>query len=82
MLDKTGSVFFTIDMNTTDAIHHFGTASALATAVGISKAAVSQWGDLVPLATAARLEKLTNGKLRLDMAHYPLRVSPTEQHAA
>lgn len=82
MLDKTGSVFFTIDMNTIDAIHYFGTASALAAAVGISKAAVSQWGDIVPLATAARIEKLTNGKLRLDVAHYPLRGNLTEQHAA
>jgi DNA-binding transcriptional regulator YdaS (Cro superfamily) len=64
-------------MKTKDAIAHFGTAAALARAVGISSPAVSQWGELVPLATAARLEKITNGALVLNLEDYrqPLRKS-------
>jgi DNA-binding transcriptional regulator YdaS (Cro superfamily) len=54
------------------AISHFGSAAALARAVGISKAAVSQWGDLVPLGTAARIEKITQGKLALRLEDYPV----------
>jgi DNA-binding transcriptional regulator YdaS (Cro superfamily) len=57
-------------MLTKDAITHFGSGAALATAIGISRAAVSQWGELVPLATAARLEKLTDGALALDIDAY------------
>lgn len=82
LLDKTGLVCFTNDMKTIDAIRYFGTASALAASVGISKSAVSQWGDLVPLATAARIEKITNGKLRFDLSQYPLRGVAETQNAA
>ena len=69
-------------MKTKDAIAYFGSGAALATAVGISRAAVSQWGDLVPLATAARLEKITEGKLALDIERYPLRSELMEVRAA
>ena len=57
-------------MNTQTVVQYFGSAAAVAKALGISRAAVSQWGSLVPLATAARLEKLTNGELTLDIRHY------------
>lgn len=57
-------------MKTDDVIAYFGTQTATAKALGISKGAVSQWGELVPLATAARLEKLTHGALALDVALY------------
>lgn len=57
-------------MKTKDAITHFGSASKLASAVGISKAAVSQWGDYVPPATAACLEKLTGSALIFDPLAY------------
>jgi DNA-binding transcriptional regulator YdaS (Cro superfamily) len=57
-------------MKTQDAIAHFGSASKLANAVGISRAAVSQWGVYVPPATAALLEKLTNGQLIFDPLVY------------
>jgi DNA-binding transcriptional regulator YdaS (Cro superfamily) len=64
-------------MKTQDAIEHFGSAAALARAVNITRAAVSQWGELVPLASAVRIEKLTNGALTLDLEAYrqPLRKS-------
>lgn len=59
-------------MKVADAIHHFGSAAALAKALGISKAAVSQWGVLIPIGSAARLEKITEGKLSLALEHYQL----------
>jgi DNA-binding transcriptional regulator YdaS (Cro superfamily) len=64
-------------MKTQDAIEHFGSAAALARAVNITRSAISQWGELVPIGTAARLEKLTEGALVLDLEDYrqPLRKS-------
>jgi len=73
-------------MKTLDAIAHFGTAAKLADAVGISRAAVSQWGAYVPPANAAKLEKLTLGKLIFDprvYRHHRGRLwAPTDQQAA
>lgn len=69
-------------MLTKDAIHHFGSGAALAAAVGISRAAVSQWGERVPLATAARLEKLTGGQLALDIESYEVPISRVREKAA
>ena len=57
-------------MKTKDAISHFGTAAAVAAAARISRAAVVQWGDLVPLGTAAVLEKMSGGQLRLNHSDY------------
>jgi DNA-binding transcriptional regulator YdaS (Cro superfamily) len=48
-------------MKTTDAVRHFGTATKLARALGISKAAVSQWGASVPELRKLQLEKLMAG---------------------
>ncbi len=71
-------------MKTKDALAHFGTATAVAVAARISKAAVSQWGVLVPLGTAALLEKATGGKLRMNPAEYRRRPlpAPAEDRAA
>lgn len=74
MLDFIRQVFCTNPMKTDDAIHYFGTAAAVARALQISKSAVSQWGELVPLATAARLERITNGALELDLNAYPRKI--------
>jgi len=52
-------------MEKTQAISHFGSAANLARALGISKAAVSQWKDQVPELRALQLERLTDGELRL-----------------
>lgn len=50
-------------MKTEDAIKHFGTQSALAAALGISKQAVGQWGDTVPKGRAYQLQVITGGAL-------------------
>jgi DNA-binding transcriptional regulator YdaS (Cro superfamily) len=57
-------------MKTKIALEYFGNAANLARAIGISRMAVHQWGELVPLASAARLEKVTNGALALDIQQY------------
>lgn len=57
-------------MKTKDAVAHFGNKNAVATALGISRAAVTQWGDHIPLTSAVLLERITGGKLRLNPADY------------
>lgn len=81
MLDFIRPVFFTNPMKTDDAIHYFGTAAAVARALQISKSAVSQWRRFVPIGAAVRLEKITEGKLPLEIEHYPPPISPASVHA-
>lgn len=70
-------------MNKKEVIAHFGSQSATARALGITRSAISQWGELVPLATAARLERITNGALELDLNAYPRKIpSSIEVRAA
>ena len=57
-------------MKTAQVIQHFGSKAAVARALGITPSAVNQWKEVVPLATAARLEKITQGKLALDVDQY------------
>lgn len=58
-------------MRTSSAIDHFRTQSAISRALGISPAAVSKWGDVVPLESALALEILTAGQLAVDRSLYP-----------
>lgn len=51
-------------MKKVDVIRHFGTASKVAAALGISRAAVAQWGERVPEGAAYKLESITAGALR------------------
>ncbi len=49
-----------------DAIKHFGTATELARRLGVGKALVSKWPDVVPPRYAYEIERLTGGKLKAD----------------
>ncbi|MDX7786733.1 DNA-binding transcriptional regulator DicC [compost metagenome] len=51
-------------MKKSDAIEHYGTATALARALGINKSAVSLWGDTIPKGRAYQIEVMTGGKLK------------------
>lgn len=51
-------------MKKQDAMKHFGGASKLASALNIAPAAVSQWGENVPLGRAYQIELMTKGKLK------------------
>lgn len=63
-------------MRTTDAFQHFDSPSAVASALGISRAAVSKWRDVVPYASAKRLVELTDGALRIDESLYDAHLRP------
>lgn len=52
------------------------TLMATATVLGISKQAVSQWGDIVPEAVAYKLQVITAGRLRVDPALYARQHEP------
>lgn len=49
-----------------DAVQHFGGVIKLADALGLTKGAVSQWGDTVPLLRAYQIERITNGALKAE----------------
>lgn len=51
---------------------HFGSGVAAARAIGLTKSAVSQWGEQVPLDKALKLQAVTKGALSVDMADYQL----------
>lgn len=51
-------------MNKQDAIQHFGSSTKLAQALGISKQAVSQWEDELPIGRQYQIEVVTEGKLK------------------
>lgn len=60
-------------MRKDEAIKHFGTASALADALGIRVASVSEWGEMVPEGRAYQLQVMTAGALRVDPSVYQKR---------
>lgn len=47
-----------------DVIEFFGSASALASKLGITKQAVSLWGEAIPEGRAWQIESITRGKLK------------------
>ncbi len=53
-----------------DVIDHFGTQRAVAKALGISDAAVSQWKEVIPEKDAYRLEIVTAGALKYQESAY------------
>lgn len=53
-------------MTIDDAREYFGTYSAIAKALGISKGAVTQWDGEIPEVRQLELHKLTKGALRAD----------------
>lgn len=57
-------------MKKKNVIGHFGTQRAVARALGISDAAVSQWKEIIPEKDAYRLEIVTAGALKYQEAAY------------
>jgi DNA-binding transcriptional regulator YdaS (Cro superfamily) len=52
-------------MTKIQAIHHFGSVSALAKALGVTYEAVRQWGQ-VPELRQYQIERITKGALKAD----------------
>jgi transcriptional repressor of cell division inhibition gene dicB len=57
-------------MKTDQAAAHFGSKTALARLLDVSPQAVSQWGDIIPINHALRLEKMSGKKLKLRLDDY------------
>jgi transcriptional repressor of cell division inhibition gene dicB len=55
-----------ISMTKSQAIEHFGSAAALARALGVSRSAVSHWPEEIPLGRQYQIEVATKGALRAD----------------
>lgn len=53
-------------MTRTQVIKHFGGKASIARALGISYAAVQQWGERVPELRQHQLEKITQGLLKAE----------------
>lgn len=65
-----------------DVLSHFSHNGAeVARAIGITKSAVSQWGEIIPEAMAYRLERVTDGALKVDPALYEPRIQHAQQEA-
>lgn len=55
-------------MKKSDVLEYFGGAAKTASALGVTRSAVSQWGDTVPESSAYKIEVLTGGALKADPA--------------
>jgi hypothetical protein len=58
-----------------NALKHFGTGLALARALGITGGAISQWGDVVPYASAKRIAEMVPS-LYIDPSMYDRQLKP------
>jgi hypothetical protein len=57
-------------MNKADVIRHFGTITAMAKAIGISRQAIYDWPELIPEQWAWTIEGKTGGALRVNPRLY------------
>lgn len=55
-------------MQTIDAVQHYGSKAAVARILGLTRQAVSHWGDQPPMLAQYRLEELSGGKLKRAVA--------------
>lgn len=61
------------------AVNYFGTQQKLADALGMTQGAMCSWNpERIPLARALQLEKITKGKLKVDLALYANRRQPSQ----
>ncbi|MFL7759446.1 Cro/Cl family transcriptional regulator [Escherichia coli] len=57
-------------MRKSDVINYFGGVCKTAEALGIKHPSVSEWPEIIPEGRAYQLEKITNGKLKVDVSLY------------
>lgn len=51
-------------------IQYFDSAAAVARALGINRASISSWSDVIPEKRALQIERITSGALTYDSALY------------
>ena len=68
-------------MKKEDAINWFGGRKKLSEALGVVPTAVTQWGPVVPLISAMRLEEISFGHLKVDRSLYDYRGRPNREAA-
>lgn len=61
-------------MKVEQAVKHFGTKIKVAAAAGVSPAAVTRWGEIVPLRRAWALRDASKGKLAMHLADYRMEI--------
>jgi len=57
-------------MKKADVIEHFGSQVATATALGVTKQAITTWADIIPEGVAYKVQVITKNKLKVDPAVY------------
>lgn len=58
-------------MRKSDAVSHFGTQQKLATAIGKSQSTVAEYPEVLPIGIALLVEKVSEGKVPVDLSLYP-----------
>ena len=57
-----------------DAVKLFGSQVNVARVLGLTRAAVSAWGEIVPEGQAYKLQVVTGGKIKVDPRKYRERI--------
>jgi hypothetical protein len=57
-------------MLTKDAVKFYGNSARLARVLKIHRSAIQRWSKRVPLRRALKLQELSGGALKCDVAHY------------
>ena len=57
-------------MKKADVIAYFSNQAKIAAVLGVARASVSQWGEVIPEKQALRLERITDGALKYDPSLY------------
>lgn len=57
-------------MKTNDVLIYFGSKAEIGRVLGVSKSAISQWGNEVPPLRAYQIEQITKGKLSANLVEH------------
>lgn len=61
--------------------HYENNGAAVARAIGVTRSAVQQWPEVIPEAMAYRLERATDGALKVDPTVYQTKNSQADAAA-
>ena len=64
-----------------DVIEFYGTKAAAARAIGVTRGAVTFWGDVVPARVAIKFAQASKGRLKVDPKFYAGQQKRSANHA-